>query len=144
MTTVEAECSPAFRILIVDNRADRRELMRHVVAGTGLAASDVAEAATADEATALLHGDGSDVALVEIQPVALGLETIAALRRHSPALRIVVCSFLHDEATKARAQAQGADAYLEKPVSTRSLHDVLRSFAVEPPPERPPSPATTN
>jgi len=132
VTTVEAEGSPAFRVLIVDNRADRRELMRYVVAGSGLAASEVAEAATADEATALMHGDGTDVVLVEIQlPVALGLETIAALRRQSPASRIVVCSFCRDEATKAQAQAQGADAYLDKPVSTRSLDDVLRRFAAE-------------
>jgi len=145
VTTVEAEGSQAFRVLIVDNRADRRELMRHVVAGAGVAASDVAEAATADEAAALLHGDGCDVVLVEIQmPVALGLETIAALRRRSPASRIVVCSFHRDEATKAEAQAQGADAYLDKPVSTRSLSDVLRRFAAEPSLERPPSPVTTS
>ena len=138
MTTVEAGGGPALRVLVVDNRSDRRELMRHVVAGTGLAAPDVAEAATAEEATALLDGDGCDVVVVEIQlPVALGLETIAALRRHSPASKIVVCSFLHDKATKARAQEQGADAYLDKPVSTRSLHDVLRVLAAEPPLEQP-------
>ncbi|MGH9009666.1 MAG: response regulator [Acidimicrobiia bacterium] len=139
MTTVEAAGGgPAFRVLIVDNRSDRRELMRHVVAGTGLAAPDVAEAATAEEATALLEVDGCDVVVVEIQlPVALGLETIATLRRHAPASRIVVCSFHQDEATKVRAQAEGADAYLDKPINSRSLHDVLCGLTAEPPLERP-------
>lgn len=140
MTTVEAAPGgPAFRTLIIDNRPERRELMRHVVAATGLAAPDIAEAATAAEATAVLDGGDCDVVVVEIQlPVAVGLETIAALRSHSPDSRIVVCSFRRDEATKDRAQTQGADVYLDKPVSSRSLQDVLRGFAAEPPPHRPP------
>lgn len=136
MTTSEApERDTAFRVMIVDNRSDRRELMRHVVAATGLAAPDIAEAGTAAEATALLDGGDCDVVVVEIQlPVALGLETIAALHSHSPGSRIVVCSFHGDEATKAQAQAEGAAAYLDKPVSTRSLHDVLRGFIGDDPP----------
>ena len=93
--------------------------MRHVVAGTGLAAPDIGEAGTAAEAMAALDAGGYDVVVVEIQlPVAVGLDTIAALHSHSPGLRIVVCSFHRDEATKARAQAEGADAYLDKPVSS--------------------------
>jgi CheY-like chemotaxis protein len=134
VTTVEASGSaPAFRVLVIDNRPDRRELMRHVVAATGLATPDVAEAGTVAEATALLDGGDRDVVVVEIQlPVPLGLETIAALRSHAPGVRIVVCSFHRDEATKERARAEGADAYLDKPVSSRSLQDVLRGFASEP------------
>jgi len=141
VTTVEAGgCAPAFRVLLVDNRPERRELMRHLVAGTGLAGPDVAEAADAAEATALLDRDDRDVAVVEIQlPVSLGLETIGALRSRGRGLRIVVCSFHGDEATKALAVAQGADAYLDKPVSSLSLQAVLRGFASE---SRSPVPAT--
>jgi CheY-like chemotaxis protein len=124
VTTVEASAGDAapLRVLIVDNRSDRRELMRHVVVGTGLAAPEIAEAGTAAEATAMLDGSASDVVLLEIQlPVTLGPETIAALRRHSPRSRIVVCLFHRDDATEARAQAEGADAYLDQPISSRSL-----------------------
>jgi len=131
VTTGEAlaTSSAPLRVLIVDNRSDRRELMRHVVAATGLAAPEIAEASTAAEATARLDDGGCDVVLVEIQlPVDVGLETIAALRSQSPHARIVVCSFHGDEATKAQARADGADAYLDKPVSSRSLQEVLRSF----------------
>lgn len=138
MTTIEAAGGgPALRILIIDNRPDRREVMRHLVAATGAAAPDIAEAATAAEAMALLDAGGCDVVVVEIQlPVAVGLETIAALRSHWPDSRIVVCSFHREEATKARARAQGADAYLDKPVSSGALQDVLRGFATELRPER--------
>jgi CheY-like chemotaxis protein len=138
VTTVEATGGgPALRILIVDNRPDRRDVMRHLVAATGTAAPDIAEAGSAAEATALIDGDGCDVVVVEIQlPVAVGLETIAALRSHRPDSKIVVCSFHREEATKARAQAQGADAYLDKPVSTLALQEVLRGFATELRPER--------
>jgi two-component system response regulator AlgR len=115
--------------------------MRHLVAGTGLAAPEVVEAGTADEASALLDRDETDVAIVEIQmPVAVGLEAITTLRSHSPGLRIVVCSFHGDAATKAQAAAHGADAYLDKPVSSLSLQAVLRSFASE----SPPAPATAS
>lgn len=106
--------------------------MRHVVAATGLAAPEIAEAGTAAEATALLDDSRCDIVLVEIQlPVDVGLQTIAVLRSHSPRTRIVVCSFHGDEATKAQARADGADAYLDKPVSSRSLHEVLRSLAAD-------------
>ena len=137
VTTVEAGgCTRAFRVLLIDNRPERRELMRHLLAGTGLVAPEVAEAATAEEATAMLaRADlDVDVVVIEIQlPVTLGLEMIAALRAHSPALRIVVCSFHGDETTKAQAAAQGADAYLDKPVSSLSLQDLLRGFAEDSP-----------
>src|SRR5437764_15132272 len=63
VTTVEAAgCSRDFRVMVVDNRADRRELMRHVVAATRLAAPDIADAGTAAEAAPLL--DRGECAIV--------------------------------------------------------------------------------
>jgi len=135
VTTVEAGgCAQPFRVLLIDNRPERRELMRHLVAATGLVAPDVAEAATLDEATAILDRDVREVVVLEIQlPVTHGIEIVAALRSRRPGLRIVVCSFHHDDATTARALAEGADAYLDKPVSPVSLQAVLRTFASESP-----------
>ena len=135
MTTVEAgESGKALRVMLVDSRPERRELVRHLVASTGLAAAEIAEAANAAEAIALLDRGDRDVIVVEIQmPVSLGLETIAALRSRSSGLRIMVCSFHRDPATKALALAQGADAYLDKPVSSVLLKAVLREFFPEPP-----------
>jgi CheY-like chemotaxis protein len=130
VTTVEADGSgKSLRVMLIDTRPERRELVRHLVASTGLAAAEIAEAANVAEAEALLDRGDRDVVLVEIQmPVSLGLETIAALRSRSSSLRIMVCSFHCDPATKALALAQGADAYLDKPVSSVFLKAVLREL----------------
>jgi CheY-like chemotaxis protein len=130
VTTVEAgESANGLRVVVVDSRPERRELVRHLVASTGLAATDIVEASNAAEAVGLLDGGDRDVVVVEIQmPVSEGLETIAALRSRSSELRIVVCSFHGAPSTKALALAQGADAYLDKPVSLASLKDLLQDF----------------
>jgi two-component system, chemotaxis family, chemotaxis protein CheY len=122
------------RVLLVDARPERRELIRHLVEGTGLADTDVGEAGSGAEAVELLDQADRDVAVVEIQmPVDKGLETIAALRRRSPALRIVVCSFHSDPVTKELALGGGADVYLDKPVSSDTFKSVLREFFPEAP-----------
>jgi CheY-like chemotaxis protein len=130
VTTVEAgESANGLRVVLVDNRPERRELVRHLVASTGLAATDIVEAADAAEAVGLLDREDRDVVVLEIQmPVSQGLETIAALRSRSSGLRIVVCSFHVDAATKTLALAQGADAYLDKPVSSASLKALFQDF----------------
>ena len=115
--------------MLVDARPERRELIRHLIEGTGLAGLDVGEAGSGAEAVELLDRSDRDVAVVEIQmPVSEGLEAIAALRRRSSDLRIVVCSFHGDAATKELALGGGADVYLDKPVSSESLKGVLRQF----------------
>lgn len=122
----------ALRMVVIDSRPERRHLFRNLVESTGLAGPEVVEAATTSEAVDLLEQQGGDVAFVEIQPVSQGLETIAVLRNLSSGLRIVVCSFHGNAATKELALARGADAYLDKPVSSFSLTRLLRGFFSEP------------
>jgi CheY-like chemotaxis protein len=136
------------RVVLVDSRADRRQLIRHLVEGTGLAAPDIAEAGSQAEAIALLGRHEVDVVIVEIQmPIDEGLETIAALRRFSSQIRIVVCSFHRDAATKEHARVRGADAYLDKPMGFATLKATLLELFPEfalgstgPPPEAAPWP----
>jgi CheY-like chemotaxis protein len=136
------------RVVLVDSRAERRKLIRQLVEGTGLTAADIAEAGSQAEAVALLSRQEVDVVIVEIQmPVDKGLETIAALRQLSSRVRIVVCSFHRDAATKDHARARGADAYLDKPMGFATLKATLlelfpdSSTASTPPsPEAPPWP----
>jgi CheY-like chemotaxis protein len=61
-------------------------------------------------------------------PVEHGLFTVAELRRGYPRLGIIVCSFHVDQATQDRARAHGADAYLTKPISPRTLNATLASL----------------
>jgi CheY-like chemotaxis protein len=124
-----AKTGRLLRVLLVDARPERRELIRHLVQGTGLADPEVEEAGSGAEAVEALDRAERDVVVVEIQmPVDQGLETIAALRGRSSDLRIVVCSFHTDAATKQLAQGAGADLYLDKPVSSDSLKGVFRQF----------------
>lgn len=131
MTAKLAEVGSALRMVVVDMRPERRHLFRNLVESTGLAAPDIGEAASAAEAVELLEQQDRDVVFVEIQPVSEGLEAIGVLRRLSSGVRIVVCSFHRDPDTKARALAQGADVYLDKPVSSFRLTNVLRGFFPE-------------
>ena len=50
-----------------------------------------------------------------------------------PLLRIVVCSFHNEAATRESALARGADIYLTKPISPRDLYRVLRPPDIESP-----------
>ena len=74
------------------------------------------------EAVTQICAEHADAVLVEIQmPVTLGLATIGALRERFPDLRIIVCSFHNDSATRQAARMHGADGYLAKPLDRASL-----------------------
>jgi DNA-binding NarL/FixJ family response regulator len=79
-------------------------------------------AASLGEAETQIHAERADVALMEIQmPVAEGLATIGALRGKFPDIRIIVCSFHGDSATREAARLHGADGYLIKPFDVDEL-----------------------
>lgn len=114
------------RLVVIDGRADRRQLMTHVLEQAG----DVVVVGHADGPVSAVDAVDRlqpDAVLLEIQlPVSQGLDTISALRDDFPALAIIVCSFHGSAATKRAALDRGADAYLVKPVSLRDLRAVLR------------------
>jgi len=119
----------SLRVVLVDSRDERRQVMRHVVQGTDAGATVVGEADNATEATALVENKHADAVVLDIQmPLRKGLETIAALRGRFADLGIVVCSFHLDPVTKEEAFAQGADAYLAKPLGPADLNAVLKSL----------------
>ena len=110
------------RVVLVDAKPDRRSVMRQVFEHSGVAATVVAEADTATTAVALVEEHAAQVAVVELpMPAAVGLATVAELRRRLQDLAIVVISFAGDAAIKEAALAGGADAYLVKPVSAREV-----------------------
>jgi CheY-like chemotaxis protein len=114
------------RVVLVDDRPDRRRLVRQIVVSTGLELTDTADADDGASAIALIEAQGADVAIVEIQmPIREGLAAITALRSRFSRLRIVVCSFHVDPATKQLALDAGADAYLDKPVRSEQLREAM-------------------
>jgi len=115
------------RVVMIDDRHDRRQLMSYVVEQAG---DDVTVVGYADGPVSAVEAVDrlkANAVVLEIQlPVTQGLDTISALRDDFPDLRIVVCSFHQDATTKRAALARGADAYVVKPLSPRDLHQLLR------------------
>jgi DNA-binding NarL/FixJ family response regulator len=115
---------PVFRVVVIDPREERRAItILFVERCTPLIV--VGLAASLDEAETQIRSERADIALVEIQmPVEKGLDTIRALRTQFPDLRIVVCSFHYDSATRDATRLCGADGYLMKPFQCEDLVDV--------------------
>ena len=127
-TLVDAPTSPELRVVIVDTRHERRQVMRHLTEHCGTDLVVVGSVEDADQALASIAAHRAGVAIVEIQlPLADGLELVSALRAAHPDLGIVVCSFHATAATQRDARARGADVYLTKPVSARELARGLAS-----------------
>jgi DNA-binding NarL/FixJ family response regulator len=107
--------------VIVDPRPERRAITSLVIERCA-ALTVVGLAAGLVEAESQVRTERADMVLLEIQlPVPEGLATIAALRERFPRLRIVVCSFHCDAATRDAARANGADGYLSKPLQVGEL-----------------------
>jgi DNA-binding NarL/FixJ family response regulator len=118
------------RVVVIDDKLDRRQLMRQVVEVSADEVAVVGFAESAPTAVEAVDRLDANAVLVEIQiPVSEGLAVISALRDGRPDLRIIVCSFLDDSTTKEAAIAHGADAYVTKPVSSRDLRRLLRPAA---------------
>jgi CheY-like chemotaxis protein len=116
------------RVLVIDDRHDRRQLMGHVVEQGGQSVIVVGYGDSPASALDAVDRLRANAVLLEMQPpFAQVLDAISDLRYHHPALRIVVCSFHQDPRTQRAALARGADAYLLKPFSPRDLHPLLQS-----------------
>jgi DNA-binding NarL/FixJ family response regulator len=120
------------RVVLVDARPERLHVMRMLLDDSGLV-SVVGEAHSKDAAVEEAGRACADLVIVEIQmPVDEGLATVAALRHHFPAIRVVVCSFEQNADTRRLAGENGSDAYLGKPIDLGRFGDLLRLFATTP------------
>lgn len=115
------------RIILVDDHAIVRSGYRRLLS----AEPDfevVGEAATAQEANALVGRVQPDVAVVDLNlKDSSGLEAIAGMRARLPALRVLVLS-MHDSAGHlAQALKAGAHGYLTKCSEPEEVIDGIRS-----------------
>ncbi len=117
------------RVLLVDDQAAVRRALR----GRFRLEPDltvVGEAGSGKEALTLVESVTPDVVVLDIEmPEMGGLEAIAGLRRVAPQSAIVILSIYADAPTRARAQAAGAVAFVEKRETVDALLSAIRQAA---------------
>ena len=116
------------RILIVDDSAMMRALIKRVIKLAGVPVEEIFEASNGAEGLALLRLHDVDVLLTDINmPVMTGAEMLRTIARDSRwrNLSRVIISTDGSEARRDEAAALDVRCYLEKPFSPEVLRNVL-------------------
>lgn len=109
------------RILVADDNAVSRELVREVLEAPGRI---IVEAADGEEAVEKIRGEVPDLVLLDIQmPVLDGFAVLRHIRRdpRTAALPVFALTAFAMKGDRARALAAGFDAYITKPIDAAAL-----------------------
>jgi CheY-like chemotaxis protein len=109
------------RILIVDDKATSRELLRTVLEKQGYA---IIEASNGEEALEKTRSEAPDLILLDLQmPLRNGYEVLAELRKDPiyAKLPIIALTASAMQGDRERALAAGFTGYLAKPVTLAAL-----------------------
>src|SRR5438093_5882160 len=112
------------RVLVVDDDSDIGELMRDALSRWGY---DVTLAANGREAVRLISHQIFDAALVDIwMPEMDGLQVLDEIKRHDPALEVVMMTGNPMVETAVQALKSGAYDYLIKPLNLDELQHLMQ------------------
>jgi DNA-binding NarL/FixJ family response regulator len=117
------------RVLLADDHEIVRDGLKRILAGAG--DLEVAgEAASGDEALALVKAQEFDVAMLDMSmPGLSGMDLIKRLKLEKPKLRILVLSMHGEHQYAARALKAGASGYLNKDSAAEALLGAIRKIA---------------
>ena len=111
----EGPSSRPLRVLVVDDHADVRFLVRAILGDAGPDLAVAGEAGSAEEAVEAVQALEPDVVVLDARmPGVDGFEAAGMLRERRPDLPIMLCSALVDDDVRARAQAAGIAACVSK------------------------------
>ena len=113
-------------ILIVDDTAFMRQLLRRHLEAHGF---EVSLAASGAEAVEVYRAQRPDIVLLDYtMPGGMnGLEALQAIRAEDPEAKVIICSAISSRQLAMEALKQGARDYLSKPFSPPQLVAAIRS-----------------
>lgn len=125
----------ALQILVVDDSAMMRQLIKRAVAASGLPIASIFEAADGRQALDVLAQQHVDALLTDINmPVMTGIELLRAIAGDSRWLDLVriIISTDGSDSRRAEASALGVQHYVEKPFRPEVMRDVLAALTTTP------------
>ena len=122
--------SARYRILVVDDDLESRNLLCEVLEANGYVAYAVADGVAAREA---LRNDLSyRIVIADLQmPKESGLELLRKLRQESSKQAVILMSSFMSDAEMKTAKALGAQALLEKPFQIKNLLETVAVVAAQ-------------
>src|ERR687896_205962 len=116
----------ALRILVVDDEADLRELLKRSFTREG---HEVVAVPDGREALAHASGDGFDVVLLDVAlgPGPSGYDVARELRAQRNVVPIIMLTALDSEADAVQGLEAGADDYVTKPFGLAELRSRIRA-----------------
>lgn len=117
------------RILLADDHQIVRDGLKRILAATP-DLQVAGEAASGDEALALVKANDYDIAMLDMSmPGLSGIDLIKRLRIEKPRLKLLVLSMHGEQQYAARALKAGAAGYLNKDSAGEQLVSALRRIA---------------
>jgi len=116
-------------IVVADDAADYRELVRVLLRPLSDMLAIVGEAADGEEALALVQLRRPDLVITDlIMPRLNGIELTKYIRQELPQTRIILMSNYTEDAYRLMASDSGADAFVSKQVIATSLLPAIRDL----------------
>jgi len=117
------------RILVVDDSALARRMIRQILESAGYEVEEAADGAQALERYFLNRHDL--VFLDNVMDRMYGLEVLVKFRELNPDVRVVMATADVQTSTKDEAKAAGASAYITKPFNREKVLQLVSSILTE-------------
>jgi DNA-binding NarL/FixJ family response regulator len=114
-------------IVVADDAADYREVVRAILSPMSDTIVIVGEAEDGEQALALVRRERPDLVITDlIMPRLDGVELTRRIRQELPETKVILMSSYTEDAYRLMASDSGADAFVSKQVITSSLLPAIR------------------
>jgi len=116
-------------IVVADDDSVYREIIRYLLASASDTVTIVAEAATGEEALALVRRERPDIVITDlVMPGLNGVELTKRTREELPQTTVILMSSYTEDAYRFMASDSGADVFVSKQVIMDGLMPAVRDI----------------